>query len=166
MTETSLPDVPLESAPAIIERLMTGDLAGDVSFLLARASAIAVSRGNEVLAPLGLRARSFSVLALACGDQQPTQREVAEFLRLDPSQIVSLVDDLEGRGLVRREPGTMDRRRKVILPTPKGRDLYRAALEVTKRAQLDLFPDLDAPQRALLTSVLRDAAFPALRVAP
>lgn len=41
---------------------------------------------------------------------EPTQRELTDFLSLDPSQVVSLVDDLKRRGLVERAAGKQDRR--------------------------------------------------------
>ena len=76
----------------------------DLSFLLARANALSLAAGNAALAQHGLRARSYSVLALAAGDARPSQRELAELLRLDPSQVVALVDDLQRRGLVAASP--------------------------------------------------------------
>ena len=65
---------------------------------------MALAAGNASLAEHGLKARSYSVLALPASDARPSQRELAEFLRLDPSQVVGLVDGLQARGLVRREP--------------------------------------------------------------
>ena len=85
----AVPDPRLQSRPA-----------DDLSFLLARANALSLAAGNAALAQHGLRVRSYSVLALAAGDARPSQRELAEFLRLDPSQVVALVDDLQARGLV------------------------------------------------------------------
>ena len=80
-----------ENAGTAAGRLRESALVEDVSFLLARANALSLASGNVSLAPHGLKVRSYSVLALACEDVHPSQREVAEFLRLDPSQVVSLV---------------------------------------------------------------------------
>ena len=74
------------------------DLFDDLSFLLARANALSLAAGNAALGAYGLRVRSYSVLALAAGGRRPSQRELAELLRLDPSQVVALVDDLQARG--------------------------------------------------------------------
>src|SRR5665811_2023376 len=85
------------------ERMRHAALTEDLSFLLARANALSLAAGNAALAEYGLRVRSYSVLALAVDDMRPSQRDLAAFLRLDPSQVVSLVDDLQRRGLVQRE---------------------------------------------------------------
>ncbi|HEY5852645.1 MAG TPA: MarR family transcriptional regulator [Aldersonia sp.] len=100
-------------------------LEDDLGFLLTRASAVLVKATNEALAPLGLKVRGYSVLALVCDEPDGvTQRRLADDVGLDPSQIVALVDDLEGRGLVVRTPDPNDRRNKLIVATDDGRDLY------------------------------------------
>ena len=105
-----------------LERLYTTDLASEIEFLTARARSLGSGRANNMLAELDLKVRSYSVLSLACSGQNPSQRELADFLSLDPSQIVALVDQLEKRGAVTREADPRDRRSKVIAPTPAGRN--------------------------------------------
>ncbi|MEI3845794.1 MULTISPECIES: MarR family winged helix-turn-helix transcriptional regulator [unclassified Microbacterium] len=135
-------------------------LADDVSFLLARANAIALAAGNAALAEHGLKARSFSVLVLASGDARPSQRDLAEFLRLDPSQVVSLVDDLQSRGLVERQPDPSDRRANVVVATDAGRTLAAAAREAARVAEERVHAQLSEEERELLTGLLRRLAFP------
>jgi DNA-binding MarR family transcriptional regulator len=135
-------------------------LADDVSFLLARANAIALAAGNAALAEHGLKARSFSVLVLASGDARPSQRDLAEFLRLDPSQVVSLVDDLQSRGLVERQPDPSDRRANVVVATDAGRTLAAAARDAARVAEERVHAQLSEEERELLTGLLRRLAFP------
>src|SRR5262245_49308832 len=45
---------------------------------------------------------------------------VAETLACDASNVTGLVDRLESRGLVRRQPSPADRRLKVLVLTPTG----------------------------------------------
>jgi MarR family transcriptional regulator, organic hydroperoxide resistance regulator len=47
--------------------------------------------------------------------------EMARGLGVDPSYITALVDDLDARGLARREPAPYDRRVKIIVLTEAGR---------------------------------------------
>jgi DNA-binding MarR family transcriptional regulator len=47
--------------------------------------------------------------------------EMARGIGCDPSYITALVDDLDGRGLARREPAPDDRRVKIIVLTDAGR---------------------------------------------
>ncbi|WP_341995917.1 MarR family winged helix-turn-helix transcriptional regulator [Microbacterium sp. LWH7-1.2] len=140
--------------------LRASALTDDLSFLLARANAIALAAGNAALSEHGLKARSYSVLVLTSGDARPSQRELAEFLRLDPSQVVSLVDDLQARRLVERQPDPADRRANVVVATEAGRALVVAAGEAARAAEERVHGDLSESERATLATLLRTLAFP------
>ena len=129
------------------------------SFLLARANAISVTRGNAALSPFGLRVRSYAVLELAATDARPSQRELATFLRLDPSQVVSLVDDLENQGLVERATDPDDRRSKVVQATALGLARLAQAREAIAAADERVFASLSAEEREALTALLQRVAF-------
>ena len=131
-----------------------------LSFLLARANALSLAAGNAALAAHGLRVRSYSVLALAASGRRPSQRELAELLRLDPSQVVALVDELQRRGLVLREPDPVDRRANVVIATDQGAALYAEAAAAVARAQGHLFEGLSTTGREQLAALLRRVAFP------
>jgi DNA-binding MarR family transcriptional regulator len=135
-------------------------LSDDLSFLLARANAISLAAGNAALAVHGLKARSYSVLLLTTGDARPSQREIAEFLRLDPSQVVSLVDDLQSRSLVERRTDPADRRANVVVATDAGRRLAAVARESARAAEEQVHGQLTPDQRQTLTALLRVLAFP------
>src|SRR5271168_4671905 len=47
--------------------------------------------------------------------------DMARGIGVDPSYITALVDDLDARGLARREPAPYDRRVKIIVLTDEGR---------------------------------------------
>jgi MarR family transcriptional regulator, organic hydroperoxide resistance regulator len=49
--------------------------------------------------------------------------EMARGMGCDPSYVTALVDDLDARGLARREPSPDDRRVKIIVLTETGREL-------------------------------------------
>jgi DNA-binding MarR family transcriptional regulator len=115
---------------------------------------------NRALAPFDLRARSYAVLALACSGLRPTQSEIAGFMQLDPSQVVALVDELEKRGLVARQPHAADRRSNALIGTDAGRVLYAGAKIAAETAQRDLFSRSDSNALRRLTDNLRDAMFP------
>lgn len=141
------------------DALATTELAFEIEFLTARARSIGIARANAALLPLALKVRSYSVLALACTEQSPSQRELAEFLVLDPSQIVALVDELERRGLVSRETNPRDRRAKGICATDAGRDLYARARAIVQQAETESLTGLDDTERLQLRALLRRIAF-------
>ncbi len=140
--------------------LRSSALTDDLSFLLARANAYALAAGNAALAQHGLKVRSYSVLVLASGQARPSQRELAEFLRLDPSQVVSLVDELQSRRLVERQPDPSDRRANVVVATDAGRDLVAAARESARAAEERVHAQLSPADREALAVLLRTLAFP------
>jgi DNA-binding MarR family transcriptional regulator len=145
--------------PTGIDRLRASPLASEIEFLTARSRAIGSSIGNQFLAEQGLKVRSYSVLALACGGLRASQKELAEFLRLDPSQIVSMVDDLEKQGLVSREPDPGDRRSKVIVATPAGETRYRSAAVAARAAEDLALRALSKSERLQLGELLQKVAF-------
>lgn len=142
-------------------RLAESSISTDIGFLLAKLHAAGSVLNNAALAEFGLKERSYSVLALACGNLGPTQRELAEFLSLDPSQIVALIDELEQRGLVERKPGPSDRRQKLVSATKAGRTLHAAAQKATQAAEARQLAMLTGEEVASLRSTLRKAVWSA-----
>lgn len=138
---------------------LTGSaLHDDVFFLLTRLASIGASTTSRRLRRLDLRARHYAVLALACGDGDVTQRDLSRLLVLDPSQVVSLVDDLERRGLVKRRTDPRDRRSNTIVATPAGEDATRRAKELVDATADDLLRGLDDDERAQLLRLVRRAS--------
>ena len=135
-------------------------LGGDLNFLLARANALTLAAANAALGKHGLKARSYAVLALAADDARPTQRELAEFLRLDPSQVVALVDELERRALVERRTDPADRRANVLVATDAGRALFARARESAHAVELGLLAAVTPEDHKRLARLLRLLAFP------
>lgn len=139
--------------------LLASALVHETEFLAARTLSIGTARANAMLAPLELKVRSYSVLALACTPNSPSQRELADFLCLAPSQIVTLVDDLERRGLVERLNDQSDRRSRAIRATSSGRSLCKRASEIVRKAEDISLRELSAEEREQLRSLLRRTAF-------
>ena len=145
--------------PEGLDRLLDSPLVTEIEFLTARARALGSAKANALLAPLDLKIRSYAVLSLACSGAAPSQRELAEFLLLDPSQIVALVDGLEQRGLVKRETDPLDRRSKVIKGTVKGHGLLAQAAATAQEAEDQAIKNLTPAERAQLRDLLRRIAF-------
>jgi DNA-binding MarR family transcriptional regulator len=135
-------------------------LGGDLSFLLARANALTLAAANAALSEHGLKARSYSILALAADGVRPTQRELADFLRLDPSQVVALVDELEQRRLVERRTDPADRRANVVVATDAGRALFARARQSAHAVELGLLAAVTPRDHERLAELLRLLAFP------
>ncbi len=118
-------------------------LSDDIGFLLNRAGTSMAGAAKTALAPFDLRVRSYSVLALACEHADGLgQRQIAENLGLDPSQIVALVDDLEVRELITRRVDPTDRRNKRIDATDAGRELCVDAQRALASTQTNILSTL------------------------
>jgi DNA-binding MarR family transcriptional regulator len=139
-----------------MEELMDrGALTDDVGFLLSRASGLVVRASNAALAGHGLRVRPYSVLLLACdAEEGMSQRELADVLGLDPSQVVLLVDELTGAGLVERRVSGTDRRTKLVTATTAGRAVREAAARDVDGALAAQLGDLSADERGQLQELL------------
>ena len=142
-----------------IDRFRDTELAGEIEFLLARARNMGIIHANESLVSLGLKARSYVVLSLAVSGLKPTQRELADFINLDASQIVSIVDDLEKKGLVARQPAPSDRRTNVIVATDLGVERYGQARTVTAQAELESLSALSSDEQQTLRDLLTRVVF-------
>jgi DNA-binding MarR family transcriptional regulator len=143
---------------SIIEKgtYMTG-LSADLGFLLSRASGLLIRASNAALATQGLRVRQYSVLVLACDAADGmSQRELAQVLGLDPSQVVALVDELAVAGLVERRPDPTDRRTRLVVATPAGRRTRQTA-EAAVEPLRSLTEEEQGTLQRLLGRVVADA---------
>ncbi|WP_026556548.1 MarR family winged helix-turn-helix transcriptional regulator [Arthrobacter sp. 35W] len=146
-----------EQLTEAVGKLVAASISRDIGFLLAKLHAASSIVNNRALAEFDLKERSYSVLALAHSGLEPTQREMAEFLSLDPSQIVALIDELEKRGLVTRVPGQQDRRAKTVTTTAEGSRLFATARQAALRAESVALDALEQDEAATLQALLRKA---------
>ena len=80
-------------------------------------------------------------------------RRLADTLSCDASNVTGLVDRLESRGLVRRQPSLQDRRVKVLQLTPSGSRL-RAQLLKRMAGRSLLLSRLSLDQQRTLVKIL------------
>jgi DNA-binding MarR family transcriptional regulator len=149
-----------EPERSLADQVASVSLAYEIEFLTVRVFAAGTRLVNERLRALGLRARSYAALSLACSEIPIRQRDLVALLELDPSQFVALLDELESAGLVRRAADPDDRRTKVIVATPEGTEVFAKARAVTAAAERETFGALDDAERESLRRLLRKVVFP------
>jgi DNA-binding MarR family transcriptional regulator len=115
----------------------------------------------ERMAALGVRLKLapgvIKTLVRLAKEDGVSMGEMARGIGCDPSYITALVDDLDGRGLARRESAPYDRRVKIIVLTDAGRTLATeidAVLSVPPAAFAKLSPSELRQLRDLLDKVL------------
>jgi DNA-binding MarR family transcriptional regulator len=97
--------------------------------------------------------------ALSHLDEPRSQRELAESLHFDASNITDIVDRLEARGLVVRTVDANDRRVRRIVRTPEGEKLRREALDEAL-ATAPTIASLSAREQRTLCDLLGKIAEP------
>jgi DNA-binding MarR family transcriptional regulator len=127
-----------------------------VPFLLYRAAESSHALANAMLSRLGLTARQVGILTMVSELEPMTQKALGDALRIDRTSMVALLDDLELRGYVVRQPHPHDRRAFLIHPTAEGKRAKVAAVRVLDRQQeLFLAPLTDDERRTLGDLVTR-----------
>jgi DNA-binding MarR family transcriptional regulator len=107
------------------------------------------------LAPTGISGREAAVLREIDSPEPRSQGEVARLMGIDRTTMVALIDDLEGRGFVRRRQDPDDRRRNVVELTETGRDVTRQALQAGKQAERTFLGPLSAEEAEQFKQALR-----------
>jgi DNA-binding MarR family transcriptional regulator len=134
-------------------RVALGDR-GRGALLLSRIGAILGEVGDERLAPAGLTARDYQILAVLDVDGPGSQHELAELIGKVPGVVVGAIDELETRGLVARERDPSDRRRSRVVLTRKGRTTLAKADRLADEALAEVLPGLDEKQLKELSATL------------
>ncbi|MGW3008111.1 MarR family winged helix-turn-helix transcriptional regulator [Streptomyces sp. NPDC001219] len=110
---------------------------------------------QPVLDAHGLTMWAYSVLLYL--DETPirTQAALAEAIRADKTRIIAVLDDLETRGLIRRQPDPGDRRVRLLSLTTEGRRLRDATQASIQEGEERLLARLPAADRAVLVRALQ-----------
>lgn len=111
-------------------------------------------RLDRALAPLGLRAKEFWLLAIA-GPGNVPQHAIADKCGLDPSSLVAVLDSLEQRGWLRRQPNPDDRRMHWVQRTEAGERLFAEALPLAQRAEAEQLAVLSEAQQRQVVAAMR-----------
>jgi len=107
----------------------------------------------QVLSEFGVPASVADTLwALAPGTEPPTLREVAARLRRDPSTVSLAADKLQSMGLIARQPHPADGRKRTLVLTEQGHELWEALR--TRLHASALFAGLDAQEQDTLLALL------------
>jgi MarR family transcriptional regulator, lower aerobic nicotinate degradation pathway regulator len=122
--------------------------------LMVRLARMAGYRLGEALAAMEMRTHEFAVLNHLSESGPLSQQELGQALRINPSNLVGLLDLLEGDGLLVRVRDPQDRRRHLVTLTPMGRRRLVRAWEAAEAAEVELLSPLSDQERERLRSML------------
>jgi len=131
---------------------------GGFAFLLVQLGMEAARQFAEQLAPLGVEPRHVGMLTRLAANEGKAQQVIGELIGLNPTQMVFLVDELEGRGFVERRRNPADRRSYALYLTPAGRDMLSKVQEAGRVHQARLGASLSESEQEQLTELLRRIA--------
>jgi DNA-binding MarR family transcriptional regulator len=131
---------------------------GGFAFLLVQLGMEAARQFSEQLAPLGVEPRHVGMLMRLAANQGKAQQVIGELIGLNPTQMVFLVDELEGRGFVERRRNPADRRSYALYLTPAGRDMLSKVQEAARVHQARFGAALSESEQRQLTQLLRRIA--------
>jgi DNA-binding MarR family transcriptional regulator len=141
-----------EMAKEISPDTALSDFAGQLFFRLWRASHTRIA---EALKSLDLTPALFGLLNLLGGVEGANQQELGTAMGVDPSTMVSLIDELEAKGLAKRGPHPKDRRARVVVLTAKGRRLRERGRQMASQVEDEVLGGLSAAERRELLRLLR-----------
>lgn len=130
------------------------EFAGQLFFRLWRSSH---TRITQRLESIGLTPASFGLLNLLGARRGATQRELGSAMGIDPSTMVSLLDELETAGLAERRPHPTDRRAWEVVITSKGRRPLERGRQMALHVEDEVLGGLNEGERRELLHLLRRA---------
>jgi len=139
------------SRPADLE---VAEFAGQLFFRLWRASHTQTAAALE---SIGITTALFSVLNFLLGRDAAIQQEVGAAIGIDPSTMVTLIDELERAGLAKRRPHPQDRRAREVVITPKGRRTVERGRALAREVEDAVLQGLESQERRRLMELLRKA---------
>lgn len=120
------------------------------------------------LGHIGIRRHYFLLVAIGEAKGKANQQDLADLLETDKVTMVNILDSLDKAGFVRRTPDREDRRKHLIVLTPKAErtlpkirkviaDLNRKALSDLPDSVADLFPTALTLMKTALEKVIQEA---------
>ena len=124
------------------------------AFLLAQVGAHAAMRFGERLRELDLAPAHAGILRAVAASAGISQQALAALLRMMPSRLVTLLDELEGRGLLERRDNEEDRRLYALHLTEAGTKTMSEIGRIARAHDDALCASLGEAEREQLSALL------------
>jgi DNA-binding MarR family transcriptional regulator len=111
-----------------------------------------------VLSTHDLTMWAYIVLSRLGAEPMRGQAVLAEAIGADKTRLIDILDDLQDRGLIQREPDPADRRARLLSLTPRGRRLRDQVRRAIRREEQRVLARLDRGERAVFLRVLEQLA--------
>jgi DNA-binding MarR family transcriptional regulator len=122
--------------------------------VLTVAGQTAGKRVQEALRAHGLKNNEAHLLMVLADEGATGQQSLVQTLRVDPSVLVAMLNDLENAGLAERRRDPADRRRHIVEISPRGTQLVADVYASIESVEAELFASLDAHEIDVLHKIL------------
>ncbi len=129
-----------------------------VTFLLAQIGAHAAQRFAERISDLELSPPDIGLLRMIATQPGRSQRSLSAELGVVPSRVVTLIDNLDHKGLVERRRSATDRRNHELHLTPKAQQLMGQVWQIATAHEGDICAGLDDTEYEHLATLLNRIA--------
>lgn len=141
--------------PESLEQVDTRMVECFIGYSARRASLAIMDMFMQRMAQHDLRPVNFTLLELIGGNPGIMSSQLCALLKIRSSNLVALVRQLHGRGLIERRPHQKDVRAVGLHLTPQGRSLVKKAQATALAAGLEATSRLTDEERATLATLLR-----------
>ncbi len=142
------------SEPRFGAALLHPALVRNTGYLISRLGYYAAKQFAERLATVGLTPRMWGAMNTLDFEGDVSQQQLGRAIGMDPSSMVSTIDELEAKGWVQRRRHPTDRRAYALHITDAGRETLTRARRLAGGAQNELLAPLDDIERAQLHDLL------------
>jgi DNA-binding MarR family transcriptional regulator len=126
----------------------------DLGALFGQITRRLIEAERPLLEAEGLSMWEYIVLSELARRAAPSQLALARRVRYDKTRLIALIDELGGRGLIRRTPDPADRRAHTIALTDHGVSVHASARERVRAMETDLLKPFNPRERTILRSIL------------
>jgi DNA-binding MarR family transcriptional regulator len=122
--------------------------------LMIKLGRITMHRFTQALEPFGVRPRHVAALIELRERGELTQQSLCGQLHLDPTNLVTVLNELEERGYATRRRDPEDRRRHLVEVSKKGIAVVDKVSEVMDGVEEELLDGLESEERRALEGIL------------
>ena len=141
--------------PASPESIDYDLLPGLVGYHLRRAQAVVFDDFMGAMDEYDVTPGQFGVLTLIGANPRLSQSALARAIGVERSTMVEVIDKLEQRGLVERQPSSADRRSYALMLSDPGGELLTRLRSVVRSHERRIAKGLDGDEKATLIALLR-----------
>jgi len=127
----------------------------DLAAMFAPLTRVLITREEPVLRAHGISMWGYIVLTGLVEQPVRTQAALAQAINADKSRIIGVLDDLQHRGLIQRQPDEADRRVHLLSLTPAGDRLRRSVESAIREREEDVLATLPAANREVFLRSLQ-----------